>query len=304
MPAGSDGTAPPLLAYGVAIALALVVGILLFPSVSSLASKTTQSPQNSIAVIQIRGPIDVDRAEDVREQLLSAASNDSVKAVVLRVNSPGGTVSATESIYFAVNRTAQEKPVVASVSGLAASGGYFSILPADRIYTTPGAQLGSVGVIGIRPEEEGAAPRVVSGPDKVRGGTAETFRAQVESLRREFVGTVYLHRQDKLEISPDNLSYAQIYIGARAVENGIADRIGSRRDAIIYAAQVADVNQYVIADAETIGTADSLLVDTSRTNNSTQQMFGFAGLERRRILALYGQFDRPALQEVKTNATG
>ena len=202
-----DGTANrQVIAYLVAIVAALVVGGLLLPYVTFVTGSTGQNQVDSVAVVELEGPINAQRAERVRERLRDVRRNDSVKAVVLRVNSPGGTVPATEVIYYAVNRTAAEKPVVASVAGAAASGGYFSLLPADHIYATPGSPVGSVGIIGVTPGPEGVTTQISSGADKLFGGTQSDFRTQVESLRRQFVETVFVHRGDELTLSRDELS--------------------------------------------------------------------------------------------------
>ncbi len=285
------------------IITAIIAGTVVSPYVTQAVGSAVTANQNTIAVIEIDGRMTIDTAETVSNQLYAARQDTSVKAVVLRVNSPGGTISAAESVYMAVNATAQQKPVVASVGGIAASGGYFSLLPAERIYTTPGAPVGNVGVIGVRPAEDGAEERIVSGPDKIRGGTKDDFRRQVQSLQREFVGTVMFHRKDELTISRTQVAHAKVYIGGRAVQNGLADRIGSHHDAIAHAAARAGINRYSIAsgyDLARNGAAASLAVASQ--NETDHSTLDADTVDRRRILALYGQPDTPG--EVVTNATG
>lgn len=285
------------------IIIALIAGSVTSPYVTRAVDSAVRDGQNTIAVIEIDGRMTIDTAETVSNQLYAARQNDSVEAVVLRVNSPGGTISAAESVYMAVNATARQKPVVASVGSIAASGGYFSLLPAERIYTTPGAPVGNVGVIGVRPAEDGAEERIVSGPDKIRGGTKDDFRRQVQSLQREFVGAVMFHRGDELMISQAQVAHAKVYIGARAVQNGIADRVGSLHDAIAYAAARAGLERYTAVSGSAVArTSSTVSLAVAAQNETAPTALDAATVDRRRILALYGQSDTPT--GVATNATG
>ncbi|WP_197409767.1 ATP-dependent Clp protease proteolytic subunit, partial [Haloferax profundi] len=94
-------------------------------------------PDGTVAVIEMHGTITGDTATVVVDNLREARQNDSIEAVVLDINSPGGAASASEQLYLAVKRTQQEMPVVTSVTGMAASGGYYMTAPADHIYVTP-----------------------------------------------------------------------------------------------------------------------------------------------------------------------
>ena len=297
----SDGTPDrQTIAYVVAVVAALVVGGLLLPYVTFVTGSAAREQADAVAVVELEGPINAGVAERVRERLRAVRRNDSVKAVVLRVNSPGGTVPATETIYYAVNRTAAEKPVVASVAGAAASGGYFSILPADHIYATPGSPVGSVGVIGLSPGPDGVSTQIVSGADKRTGGTAADFRAQLESVKREFVNTVFANRGDDLTLSRARLADAKVYIGARAAENGLVDDVGSRADAIAHAADLAGLDSYVVQSAPNRGPVAVRLVEGQANGSVDPEYFGFANIERPRILLLYGTLDQEE-REVTTS---
>jgi protease-4 len=279
------------IAYAVAVVAALVVGGLLVPYVTFVTGSATRNQADTVAVVELEGPINAQVAERVRERLRAVRRNDSVKAVVIRVNSPGGTVPATETIYYAVNRTAAEKPVVASVAGVAASGGYFGILPADYIYATPGSPVGSVGVIGLSPGPDGVGTQIVSGADKRSGGTAADFRTQIESVKREFVATVVANRGDGLSLSPARLADAKIYIGAQAAENGLVDDVGSRADAVAHAADLAGLDSYAVQPAPDRGPVAVRLVQQGSNGSVDPEYFGFANIERPRILLLYGTLD-------------
>jgi protease-4 len=198
-----------------------------------------------VAVITLRGETGDQNVNRVVQQLREARTDPNVEAVVLRVDSPGGPVDSSEEFYLAVNRTANEIPVVAYVEGLAASGGYYGILPAETIVVKPSSTVGSVGVIVQAPlsaveqaqrEREGF---VRSGPDKAQI-TVDGLRSEIETLQQAFVGSVLFHRGDDITLSDSEVANADVYLGAAAVENGFADRIGDIGTAIERAAELAD----------------------------------------------------------------
>jgi protease-4 len=280
--------------YVIVVVVAVLIGAVVAPYAPSLSS-----PQpDKVAVVSLEGPITADSVEAVREDLRRVRQDGSVKAVVLRVNSPGGTVAATESLYLAVNKTASRKPVVASVGGIGASGAYWAMLPADRIYTTPGSLVGSVGVIGSVPSgPTTAGGQIFTGPDKPTGGTADDARTRLQTLQTLFLDTVYEHRGEKLRSNGtprERLAYAKVYSGARAVENGVADRIGGIDSAIAHAANEAGIDNYRVQRLEpprrNVGI---LLAGGDGAGNRTvlleEDPFGFRGVEAPQYYALYGR---------------
>lgn len=234
-------------AYVVAVVLALVTAAVLGPVVWSAASAPAEEP--TVAVITLRGGTDDVNVNRVTRQLREARTDGGVEAVVLRIDSPGGPVDSSEEFYLAVNRTASEKPVVAYVEGLAASGGYYGIVPADTIFVKPSSTVGSIGVIVQAPlsaveraeQERGTFLR--TGPDKAQIDV-DGLREELELLQRAFVGTVMHHRGDRLTLSRDEVANADVYLGPEAVENGFADRIGDLDSAIARAAELAGREEY------------------------------------------------------------
>ena len=267
---------------------------MLAPYAAGLTRGLGQTTPDAVAVVTIDGPITGSSVDRVRDDLRDARANESIQAVVLTVNSPGGSVPASESLYLAVNRTAAEMPVVASVEGLGASGGYFGMLPADRIYVTPGSLVGSVGVIASAPSGAGSSSAITTGPDKGTGYTEEEALAQVETLRNEFVGTVMAERGDELDLTREEVSYAKVYIGAQAVENGVADRIGDEDTAIANAASRADLDNYAVVEKDPPAQESVSLFGQVRTGdgNTTvvveEEPFGYRGVDTYQFLALYG----------------
>src|SRR6056297_1567 len=192
----------------------LLVGAAFAPAVWDRATE----PEGTVAVVEMHGTITGDTATVVTDNLREARQNDSIEAVVLDVNSPGGTAAASEQLYLAVKRTQREMPVVASVTGMAASGGYYMTAPADAVYVTPASGVGSVGVRAVIPSDGTPPGEIVTGPDKGSTSTNAEVRRRVEALRRAFVGSVMQERNESLDLSASELSYAKVYSGARGVE--------------------------------------------------------------------------------------
>ena len=208
--------------YALVVAAAVLLSAILAP----VAYDRATAPDGTVAVVSVEGFISSNSVSSVQEDLREARENESIDAVVLNVDSPGGSAAASEQLYLSVQRTAQEMPVVASVKSTGASGAYYAMLPAREIYVTPASIVGSVGVRGGAPGPS-LPGEIKSGPDKA-SATADQRRAQIETLQRAFVGSVMKHRSDDLELSRTEVAHAKVYTGARAVDNGMADRVGSR----------------------------------------------------------------------------
>jgi protease-4 len=237
-------TASGVAMYAVVIAAALVTAAVLAPVVSS-AVQSTDSDEPSVAVVTLRGGTTDGNVNAIAEDLREARTDDSIEAVVLRIDSPGGPVDSSEEFYLAVNRTASEMPVVTYVEGSAASGGYFGIVPSDDIYVKPSSNVGSIGVIVSAPlsvvdrVEQQQESFVRSGPDKAQI-TKDGIREDLEMLQSAFVGTVVQHRSDELALSAEEVASGDVYLGTEAVENGFADRIGDVDAAIERAAELSE----------------------------------------------------------------
>lgn len=291
MASNSQGSGAPTWQYVAVAVLAVLIGVLLAPHAVNAVSGVGSGPANAVAVVHVEGPIVSQTVADTREQLRELQSNETVKAVVLDVNSPGGAVAASESLYMAVDRTADEMPVVASVDETGASGAYMGMLPADRIYVKPGSIVGSVGVVAQQPAGGTVPGTVTTGPDKGTGYTDEELVAMVETMRRQFVGMVMAERGDALELDREEVSQAKVYVGLEAVENGVADRIGDRGSAVAHAASQAGVDQYAVVEREPAGTGGLVLIgggDAGNASVASTSPFEYRGVETTRLLALYG----------------
>jgi len=179
--------------------------------------------------------------------------DNTVKAVVLRVNSPGGSVVASEKIRTALGLLKAEKPVVASYGNYAASGGYWISAGAQKIYSDATCLTGSIGVFSLIPEFSGTTKKlgvnvVTVGSNKhsdmfslMRPFDAEEtayLQSYVEDIYGQFVGLVAEGRS--LEpVKVDEMAQGRVWVGADALGLGLVDEIGGLREAVAYAASLA-----------------------------------------------------------------
>ena len=189
--------------------------------------------------------------------LLTALSEQKLKALVVRVDSPGGSVMASEKIRSAILQAkAAGMPVVVSMGNVAASGGYWVSTPADLIFAEPGTITGSIGVFGIIPSFEGTLAKMgittdgvrttpLSGQPDVTGGTTPEFdrimQLGVEDIYRRFVGIVAQSRR-KSPQAVDAIAQGRVWDGATARQLGLVDRFGGLDDAIAEAARRAKID--------------------------------------------------------------
>ena len=274
-----------LSSYAVLAVIGILVGALLMPP----ALGAVAGPDGTVAVVTIDESITGSTADTTAKELREVRQDDSIDAVVLRVDSGGGAVTGSETQYRAVKRLAQEKPVVASVNTMAASGAYYTILPSDAIYAQPSSMVGHVGVIASFAGSEGVPTTMTSGPDKAAGATMDEYQAQLETLKRSFVSTVMNERGEELTLSRTEVAQAKIYTGAKAVQNGYADEIGGLETAIQAAAERADLGSYETAYRDPVSLTDLLsLIGLENGNQTPTSVFHTPGVDRVRYLALWG----------------
>jgi protease-4 len=217
------------------------------------ARKLPNPRERFVAVIYASGPIKQGRgsrgplggssigSDTLAAALRSATSDEHVRAVLLRVNSPGGSPIASDTIWREVVRTrAAGKPVVVSMSDVAASGGYYIAMAADVIVAQPGTLTGSIGVIAGKPVLEEAFERVGITTDSVSVGSGATMFAPthpfseeewrrintwLDALYRDFTEKVASGRRMTLE-RVHELARGRVWTGADAAQNGLVDELG------------------------------------------------------------------------------
>jgi protease-4 len=292
-----DRVGGPVVVFGV---VGLLVGAALVP----YAWGASTGPDGTVAVVEMHGTITGDTAAAAMEDLREARQNDSIEAVVLDINSPGGLASASEQLYLAVKQTSEQMPVAVSVTGTAASGSYYMSAPADRIFVTPASSVGSVGVRAVVPSEGAPDNQITTGPDKTTTATEDEARRRVETLRRAFVGSVVEERD--LNISASDLSYAKVYSGTRGVQLGLADEVGGLEAAIGTAAERAELSDYETVRMESPTPSPLRQIGLNATGATTEATFEYTGVDTTQYLMLHGKLNAPdtaAQIEVTANGT-
>ncbi|MBI2852034.1 MAG: S49 family peptidase [Chloroflexi bacterium] len=205
-------------------------------------------PRPKIVTISISGPM-LDQAftDDALDTLRKLGKDNSVRAVVLQIDSPGGGASLVEPVYLELLRLRQKKPVIAVVGSMAASGGYYLAAAADYIYAQPTSQVGSIGVFsGLPQAEQLAEDLLTSGLFKATGGSKRKAIEELEMVRQEFVSAVTLQRGGRLTLSDQQISLGALYLGTDALRYGLIDEIGPVTVAIERAAEMARIRNYEV----------------------------------------------------------
>ncbi len=229
-----------------------------------------QKPETKIAVIYAQGEIGDGEGSDVeigRENIIKAlkkaADDDKVKAVVLRVNSPGGSAFTSEMILDEVVRLKAKKPVVVSMGNYAASGGYYISCKADKIYADPGTLTGSIGVFGLIPNAKKLVEDkiglhfdgVFTHPnadflDISRPMTTfeqATMQRQIERIYDIFIGHVAEGRKMS-KAAVDSIGQGRVWSGADAQKIGLVDSLGGLKAAIAEAAKLGKTEDYRLVE--------------------------------------------------------
>lgn len=252
---GNKRTKNILLGCGVMLGLTVAFIFLtaLLPFLVKPYSRLAMVGRDKIGVVEVFGPI-ID-AGKILEQIEKYSKDKSIKGILIHINSPGGGVAPSQEIYNAILEAKKKKPVVASMSALAASGGYYIAVGADRIVSNPGTLTGSIGVIMGFLDTRSLMSKiglktitVKSGKFKDIGMGAREFtkedRAVIQSViddvYRQFVEAVAAGRNmDVKEVK--KLADGRIYSGSQAYELGMVDELGTFRDAVKVLSKLAGV---------------------------------------------------------------
>jgi protease-4 len=206
-------------------------------------------PQPAVGIIRLEFDIWSLSADFVKAQIDEALEDKTIKAIVVRLDSPGGSVAPTQAIYLELLKLRQVMPVVSSIESMAASGGYYVAVATDPIFAKPSSVVGNVGVWGYVPPDIGVNEVVLaSGPFKLTASNQEEFLREIEAIKQEFLQTVAAGRGDRLEISLVDLSQGLAYHGREALNLGLIDHLGSQTEAIESAAKLAGIAHYRVVD--------------------------------------------------------
>ncbi|RDI08275.1 signal peptide peptidase SppA [Flavobacterium sp. AG291] len=231
--------------------------------------KLLSGGKDEIAIIYAQGEIrggegDVNTVSEVpiRKALKEARENDAVKAIVLRVDSPGGSALTSELIWRDIELTKKVKPVVVSMGNIAASGGYYISCNANRIFAEEGTITGSIGVFGMLPNFTELSNRIGIHTEQVsthknasgysvftplKDDTRAIIQESVEKVYTTFVSRVAAGRKLTPE-QVDAIGQGRVWSGSMALKNGLVDEIGGLDAAIEYAAKLGKTNDYSVSD--------------------------------------------------------
>ena len=205
--------------------------------------------------------------DKVVSDLDALAKNDDIKAVVLRINSGGGSAYASEQMWRAIQLLKQKKPVVISMGGVAASGGYYMACGANRIFADPTTITGSIGIFAMIPEASGLLTQKLGlNFDVVKTNRASDFGAR--GLKIDEMGgaalqkhvnhgyTLFLkrvadgrtaagHKMTAADV--DKIGQGRVWTGRKALEIGLVDQLGNLNEAVAYAAKLTKIQDYGVA---------------------------------------------------------
>lgn len=245
----------------------------------ALLSKLSEPPKEevtepTIAVLHIDGPI-VDGeskaaglmgggssvgSRTVRNALEDIRDQDLVKGVVVRINSPGGSATASEVIWQGLRRVAEKKPVWVSVGSMAASGGYYCAVGGDKIFVDPSSIVGSIGVVGGRMDLDGVYEKLhVKVVSRSRGPKADMFRTtgpwtpeELALVRGKMTETYNLFTRrvsaGRKGIDLAKTAEGRLFTGNKAIEMKMADVVGGLDDAIGQLASSLSLNEFEVKD--------------------------------------------------------
>ena len=250
----------PYLFFLLAFAIISAVAILGLSGLFLLGSDRAEFEfGEKVGVVEITGVI-VD-ARDAIDQIKQLREEDSVKAIVVRINSPGGAVAPSQEIYREIRKTVPLKKVIASMGAVAASGGYYIAAAADGIIASPGTITGSIGVIMAYTNYRALLDKIGLVPVVVKSGTYKDTGSPVRAMtdtERKFLEdfTAKIHRQfikdivDGRRMDPEKveaLADGRIYTGEESMALGLVDRLGNIEDAIEWAGRMGGIEGKVSA---------------------------------------------------------
>ena len=220
---------------------------------SSVSSVVSSSSDGNVGVVELTGVIT--SSKKIIEQIKSFKENSSIKAIVLRVNSPGGGVGPSQEIYREIVKTKKTKKIIASFGSVAASGGYYAASACDGIMADPGTITGSIGVIMEYANFQelmkkiGLVPIVIkSGEFKDIGSPVRPIKDEEKKILQGVADEIHLQfikdvakgrgiKQDKIAKIADG----RIYTGEKAMKIGLVDKLGNLDDAINWAGKIGGV---------------------------------------------------------------
>lgn len=249
-----------------------------------------RSTKDAVAIVHIDGPIMLGKktvspfgategaySEEIRRTLAKLAVEPRVRGVVIRVNSPGGSATASEIMLQAIQELQKKKPVVVSMGNYAASGGYYVSARASKIYANPNTITGSIGVVAgklatdqmwkrigvnFEPIQRGDKAGILYSSKPFQNGEREELQAWMDSIYEVFKDHVVQGRGERLQKPIDEIAGGRVYTGAQALELGLVDELGTLDDAVEHLIAELKLENYEIRSyPESKNFLESLLED-------------------------------------------
>lgn len=230
---------------------------------------SNRSGEANIGVLFAEGEINIEQADSpfntkkvvtdqLADRILEMAEDDDYDALVVRVNSPGGSSYISEQLWYAVHKASQNKPVVISMGDYAASGGYYMSSGASYIFAEPSTITGSIGIFGVVPNATKLANKIGVHQDVVKtaryadlGALDRPWTEEERGLFQQYVNRGYelfLKRVSEgrgmTRDQVDSIAQGRVWTGAQALGLGLVDELGGLQDAIAYAATQAGYDSY------------------------------------------------------------
>lgn len=290
---------------GVALCLVLLFVVFLCGTcfVISTVFRASEFHGGGVGLIHVTGVLSSDSSgitggtvsTDVVEQLYQAEKNDNIKAVLIRIDSPGGTPAAAQEIYQQIKQTSLKKPVLASIGDTGASGAYYIASATNRIFADPDSDVGSIGVILEIPNIQGLDDKIgvhwfvyTQGQFKDIGSPLRPPTPQEEVILREQMAVAYNHfirdvalgrHMDEAKVR--NLATGLTFPGTQAKELGLIDNIGNYREAVTRAGRMGgikgDVQVISLQSGGVFGIFSQLLTTFKEMAGSLKKLVGGSG---------------------------
>ncbi len=211
------------------------------------------SLKDKIALVRVEGPII--KSKDITDEIKEYEKDKSIKAIVLRVDSPGGGVAPSQEIYESIKKAASKKPVVVSMGAIAASGGYYISAPANKIVANPGTLTGSIGVIMEIPNIKGLMDKIGVKTQIIKSGKhkdmasffrdmekeeREILQGVMDDVHEQFIKAVAEGRKMSIE-DVRKIADGRVFSGRQALKEGLVDELGGLEYSIDIAAKMAGI---------------------------------------------------------------
>jgi protease IV len=278
-----------LIIFGILIIVGVGSLLVIYSIVRNFGERTevvTSGSGGKIAVVELEGVIT--SAEDIVRQIKKYRENSSIKGILLRVDSPGGGVVASQEIYEEVKKTRDSgKPVVVSMGALAASGGYYVSCGASRLVANPGTLTGSIGVISeflqlqealdklgvsVKTIKSGKLKDSGSSTRKMTDEDERYFQQLMDDVHKQFIAVVEAERHmDHDEVV--RMADGRVFTGEQAVEIGLVDTLGTFEDAIVIAGAMAGISgePAIVRERKRASFWDSIFGDAQETLKNFKQ---------------------------------